>query len=291
MQSANVQAQQYHNLQGLQALRSQAAQAPQAALGEVVTQFESLFMQMMLKSMREATIEGGLFQSHQMETYRTMFDQQVALDLSRQGGLGMRDVLLRQLGGEPEQAQAGNVAQLADYRRSAHPTVPAAPEPVEGWQPGSPAEFVADVWDHAVNAAQKLGVEPLVLVAQSALETGWGKRVIKAVDGASSYNLFGIKASGDWSGKSARVSTLEYRDGIAAREQASFRVYDNLAESFEDYAKFLSSNGRYSQALAKAADGPEFVRELQSAGYATDPKYADKILGIVDQLRSAGTPH
>ena len=122
-----------------------------------------------------------------------------------------------------------------------------------------------------------------MLVAQSALETGWGRKVVQAVDGRSSFNLFGIKAGGGWNGESAAVNTLEYRDGIAALERASFRVYDSLRDSFDDYVDFLTSNPRYQQALEKVADARDFLRELQDAGYATDPDYADKIINIMDR--------
>ena len=125
-----------------------------------------------------------------------------------------------------------------------------------------------------------MGIDPAVLVAQSALETGWGKKVIQA-DQGSSFNLFGIKADGRWDGKAATVSTVEFRDGLAVLEKASFRAYDSLSGSFNDYVDFLKSNPRYQQALDKVSDNKEFLAELQDAGYATDPKYAEKILGIL----------
>ncbi len=140
------------------------------------------------------------------------------------------------------------------------------------------------MWDHAVAAGGKLGVDPAVLVAQSALETGWGKRVVQTGEGGSSYNLFGIKADSGWNGAAAAARSLEFRDGVAELQKSSFRVYDSLANSFDDYVNFLQSNPRYQQALAKVADNKQFLTELQEAGYATDPRYADKIMGIVRKI-------
>jgi len=302
MASASV----YHDLAGLGALRSQASKVPSEAIEEVASQFESIFVQMMLKSMRDASIEGGLFDSNQMETYQSMFDQQISLDLSQGNGLGLADVLVQELRGDRTPPDQHNLLPLASsaYRQAnqqiqntslpvqvAKPVTPedsgdvakAEPRSAEAsqWKPASPEAFIRDVWDSAVDAAKQIGLDPLVLVAQSALETGWGKRVIQAVDGGSSFNLFGIKAGWTWDGPSAAVNSLEYRDGTAALEKSSFRVYDSIAKSFEDYVNFLKSNPRYQQALDKVGDAGEFLSELQGAGYATDPNYAQKIMGIV----------
>jgi flagellar protein FlgJ len=160
----------------------------------------------------------------------------------------------------------------------------------------SPQEFVAAMLPMAEKAAEKIGVEARYLVAQAALETGWGKSIIRQRDGSSSYNLFGIKTHNSWDGESARVQTTEYRGGKAVKEAASFRAYDSYAQSFEDYVSFLQNNGRYQGAL-NATDNPErFVRELQRAGYATDPQYARKVAQIARKMSTyqtiaaAGTP-
>ena len=298
--SASVDA--YYDFQSLATLRTEAVQRPSAAVEEVAAQFESLFMQMMLKSMRDATISGGLFDSHQLDTYQGMFDQQVSLHLSRQGGLGLSDILVEQLEGtSAASSRAENndalqrVAGLlpADGRSAVNAHAALASPPAAGnppaidargsvdWQPATPEDFIRGVWDHAVSAAAKLGVQPRVLVAQSALETGWGRQVIQTRSGESSLNLFGIKAGADWGGESANVRTLEFQNGVAAMQKASFRVYDSIAGSFEDYVDLLTSNPRYEAALANAPDNGEFLRGLQDAGYATDPAYADKILDIL----------
>lgn len=296
-----VQGAAFYDFQGLAALRSQAAGKPAAATAEVAAQFEALFVQMMVKSMRDATISGGLFDSNQMDFYQGMFDQEVSLHLSRHGALGLSDILAEQLDEAPvasERAQSAAAlppgAALARARTvsaappaattvapAAVPAVARAPAPPT-WQPESPEAFIRGVWHHAAAAGAKIGLDPNVLVAQSALETGWGRKVIQAADGRSSFNLFGIKAGNGWAGEAASVNTVEYRDGLAAIQRASFRVYDSIASSFDDYVDFLTSNPRYQAALEKVGNGREFLRELQGAGYATDPAYAEKIIGILD---------
>lgn len=318
----------YTDFQGLSALRTEARNTPTEAVEEVASQFESLFVQMMLKSMRDATIEGGLFDSNQLDLYQQMFDQQVSLDISQRGGIGLAETLVTQMNGgpsgdkkqtrverqeSPQPIVSFNNTSVAIQRQvlglfsapangveAANDTVPARLIPpvvnIRGdvnvedavtikdkktpWLPESPEEFIRNVWDHAVSAAKQLGLDPAVLVAQSALETGWGKKVIQAGEG-SSFNLFGIKAGGSWEGDSATVKTVEFRDGLAALEKATFRVYDSLAGAFSDYVDFLKGNPRYQQALNSVTDSKGFLVELQNAGYATDPQYAEKILGIL----------
>lgn len=299
----------YHDFQGLSVLRAEAKNASSETVKEVATQFESLFTQMMLKSMRDATssLESGLFESDQMDTYQSMFDQQLSLDLSRHGALGLSDILVEQLGGgsqsptAEEPADKPLVSLLSRPANSVNPGLNlyafsgAAANDASAastgrhqqvddsaWKPDSPEAFIRGVWNHAVDAAKTLGLDPEVLVAQSALETGWGARVIPSING-SSFNLFGIKADNGWSGESASVNSLEINEGVAAMERAAFRVYDSIASSFEDYVSFLTSNPRYQQALTRVADSGDFLSELQQAGYATDPSYADKIMGIIGQ--------
>lgn len=150
----------------------------------------------------------------------------------------------------------------------------------------SPQEFVATMLPMAQAAAEKIGVDPRYLVAQAALETGWGKSIIRTRDGNSSHNLFGIKSHGSWEGESARVLTTEYKGGKAVKEAASFRAYDSYAQSFEDYVSFLQNNGRYEKALSSTENPERFVKELQQAGYATDPQYARKISQIARKMQT-----
>lgn len=147
-------------------------------------------------------------------------------------------------------------------------------------------EFVNAMLPMAKEAADRIGVDPRYLVAQAALETGWGKSVMRQPDGSSSHNLFGIKASANWKGDSARAITSEFRNGEMVKETAEFRSYASYRDSFHDLVNLLQSNSRY-QAVLKSADNPEqFVRELQKAGYATDPNYASKISNIARQMTS-----
>jgi flagellar protein FlgJ len=146
----------------------------------------------------------------------------------------------------------------------------------------SPEEFVDKLLPLATKVSEELGVDPRVLLAQAALETGWGKYMVRSADGANSNNLFNIKADTRWQGDSAQVSTLEYKNGVAQQEKAFFRSYNNYEDSFRDYADFLKSSPRYRLALDSAADPYDYVRQLQEAGYATDPEYAEKIKNIFD---------
>jgi flagellar protein FlgJ len=208
-----------------------------------------------------------------------MFDKQIAIDLAGRQGIGLASILERQLGGEASATPASAEAHAA----SATAQQSAAAPPVRDWRPADADAFIRDLWPHAQRASQSLGVPPEVLIAQAALETGWGRNVIRTPDGGSSLNLFGIKADSNWDGDRAIVPTLEYRGGIAQRENAAFRSYDSLSASMDDYTHFLQSSPRYRQALDNAADADGFLQELQGAGYATDPVYASKIAAILDR--------
>ncbi|WP_028300842.1 flagellar assembly peptidoglycan hydrolase FlgJ [Oceanospirillum beijerinckii] len=145
----------------------------------------------------------------------------------------------------------------------------------------SPEEFIRELYPAAERAAKELGVNPAVMLSQAALETGWGRYMIRDSSGKNSFNLFGIKADRRWEGEHAVVSTLEYRGGVAQRESAAFRAYDSYEDSLKDYASFLQSNPRYTNALRNANDPVAFTKGLQDAGYATDPAYAKKIQRIL----------
>jgi flagellar protein FlgJ len=271
----------------LQRIRKQGNTDQDAALEEVAKQFESILMQTMLKTMREANAvfeEGGMFNSSEMKFHRDMYDNQLALNLSSGKGIGIADALIRQLKqqyGEKTAAELNQnlgeldkTFQIKDYAKQVSAIgmkVPAA---------DSPASFVEQIAPYAKEAARELGVDPRVLIAQAALETGWGKHVIHDTRGDNSFNLFNIKADSRWQGDSVQVRTLEYRNGLPKPEVASFRRYESFGQSFADYVDFLQSNPRYKEAL-KATDNPEsYVQELQNAGYATDPSYAKKITDI-----------
>lgn len=304
----------YTDFQGLAKLRTEARTDSPKALREAARQFEALFLQQMLKSMREASMGEGLMENDQSKHYQSMYDQQLGIDLSKGRGLGLAETLMRQLGGQFPEAESdtpvamnGNHAsQLGgtDVRRAptGHERIAVQATPMTdvgtgrelrasdpgvhaGWE--SPQEFVQALRPHAERAAAALGTRPEVLIAQAALETGWGRAMPRHEDGSASHNLFGIKADSRWDGERVAVQTMEFRDGLMQRERASFRSYDTLAQGFEDYVSFMRDNPRYQQALETAGDGARYVRELQQAGYATDPDYADKIDAIMSGQRLA----
>ncbi len=274
----------YTDFQELGRLRQAARAESPETLHEVARQFEALFIQMMLKNMRAASLGDELFDSDQSEHYRDMFDSQLSLHLGQQGSFGLADLLVRQLGGDAGPAGTGKPVQTDMSPAQPEPLLEPRPDPLRA-AIGSPEEFVRILRPHAVEAAGQLGVEPEVLLAQAALETGWGRKMITRPDGSHSHNLFGIKADLRWPGERVTATTLEFEDGIAVRRQESFRAYDTFAASFSDYVEFLQSSPRYEAALSHGGDRRRFVEGLQQAGYATDPGYAAKINSIVsDEL-------
>lgn len=278
------------DFQQFTALRAEARGGGNAALREAANQFEAIFLQTMLKSMRDASMGDPIFgDSNASETYQDLFDKQMAMEISGGPGLGFADLLVRQLGGRQ---RAGGDADELGIGRELGRAMDQAPAPaigrrvpVEGsterplWQ--SPAEFVRKLWPYASRAADRLNVDPRALIAQAALETGWGKHVIADENGRSSLNLFGIKASGGWQGDAVSVRTIEYRGGAARPEVASFRAYPSLAAGFDDYARLLGSNPRYENVLNRGDDVAGYAEALQASGYATDPAYADKIKSLL----------
>lgn len=360
---------------------------------KVAQEFESLFLNQMMKSMRSANEvladKDSPFQSETTKQYQGMYDQQMAVSLSRDGGgLGLASVLERQLSKTAKTSHrpnpfaqvgqanspAGDMAakqdglkastklasvdsarddsKLLNQRRLALPgrfvdrvmagIVPDTQQPSVSQQPTiasqlsdsskttlakndwKPSQAFAVTADRQVNiqkaqdvsgrryaqpplaskssfssredfintmlpmakeAAERIGVDPRYLVAQAALETGWGKSVIQQQDGSSSHNLFGIKAHG-WKGGSARALTTEFVNGQPVKEVAKFRAYDSYADSFHDYVSFLQNNDRYQKALSSGGDSEKFMRGLQQAGYATDPQYARKITQIAQGMSS-----
>lgn len=337
-------------------------------LRKVAQEFEALFLNQMLKAMRSANevfAEGNFMNSNETKLYQDMHDQQLAISMSKDKGMGLADVLVRQLSqlkkgsARPNPFAETGVSEVAKTEARKRPAVdssrddsklinqrrlvlpgkltdrllagivpsasPADGQPLaqDDWAPAkvypapegkqletadafagrrlaqpplapgrsafnSPAEFVATMLPMAEEAAAKIGLDARYLVAQAALETGWGKSILRQADGSSSHNLFGIKAHG-WDGKSARALTTEYKGGQAVKEAASFRAYDSFRQSFHDYVDFLRDNGRYRTALSSTANPERFVQELQRAGYATDPNYARKVSQIARQMQTYQT--
>jgi flagellar protein FlgJ len=293
----------YTDFQGLSGLRAESGKNDPETLRKVAGQFEALFIQMMLKSMRDASLGEGLMDSEHVKTYQSLFDQQIALDLSKRSSLGLADMMVRQLSPKDSAVHAAQDEQQTIVGPPATPlpklVMPAArPQPADAvdtgslekakageWRPDTPESFVKQLWPHAQRAADELGTAPELLIAQAALETGWGQHMIRGQDGRNSFNLFGIKADAHWQGARALTETVEFRDGLMRRERAPFRAYNSLAESFSDYVSFLKANPRYQQALEQADNAPAFARALSEAGYATDPDYHGKIEQIMGSPR------
>jgi len=401
----------YADFKGLSSLKTAAGAHDPKAVREAARQFESLFTQMLLKSMRQASFGDSLTESKETEFYRDMFDQQLSVDLSKGHGIGLADMLVKQLaqaGATPSEAtpseatqgaavagaasgttsasaaagaagvvksgislttRAGSVARgtmyslpsaafsatgspdnargnsvgnnvghdlggnsgntlgngQGSYRGNSpgvypgdYPTdaarllrapslprgvamgvvddaasmAPAAPAAVPvaaattgdagtaSWPPTSREDFIRQVWPHAQAAARQLGVHPATLVAHAALETGWGQSVPAGSNGVPSYNLFGIKAGGQWSGAAVASRTVEFANGVASPRYEQFRAYASPADSFSDYTALLNGSPRYAAVKGTGSDVGAFAAALQRGGYATDPQYAAKLHAV-----------
>jgi len=353
------QSRNFLELDGLNAIRQQSketdSESKKAALQEAAQQFEAIFMQMLLKSMRKAqdVLESDSpFNSESSKSYRDMHDQQMAVDLSSNGALGLTDLIVRQLGGGDDSftprtvlRNDGNLEQIKRISKPAGlkvdstgvpsssdnsnpfsllsnssktnsntlssnnlssnntsentndsltriPFVPSrkANEAVNDSEKSvnistpsfaAPKDFVSALTEPAKAVQDKIGVPFQVVIAQAALETGWGQKIIKDQQGSSSNNLFNIKAGNSWAGEQIQKDTLEFELGAMVKKSAPFRAYQSLEESFNDYVEFLSGNDRYQDALQKPNNVEHFLQGLQKAGYATDPQYANKIMATL----------
>ncbi|RJG15573.1 flagellar assembly peptidoglycan hydrolase FlgJ [Massilia cavernae] len=304
--------------QGLGQLKQSARTGSPEALRTAATQFEAMFINMMLKSAREATPADGLMDNQQTKTFTTMLDQQLSQNLAKRG-VGLADVLIRQLSSQQVNAQAlaigaeqngqgantsldltslvpkqaphslhGKEQALSPFAtgtgaKASASAVPATPGITASGRVQSPhvRGFQEKLGSHADEASRTTGIPAKFMLGQAALETGWGKREIRNADGSSSHNLFGIKAGPGWKGKVATAVTTEYVDGVPRTKVEKFRAYDSYADSFKDYARLITNNPRYEKVLANATDASGFAQGLQRAGYATDPMYAAKLTRII----------
>ncbi|OZI18422.1 flagellar assembly peptidoglycan hydrolase FlgJ [Bordetella genomosp. 9] len=283
---------------------------------EVARQFEAVYIQMLLKQMRQATMKSGLLDSNESQMMQSMADQQLALQLANPG-IGLAQSLLKQMqanqpaAGQDGAAQDGAAQDGAQAMKpldlaartvtsgSSNPEIAAllrvlrrggasdrALAAAEG-APDHVVDFVAQMAPAAKAAERQSGVPARLIMGQAALESGWGQREIRYPDGRTSYNLFGIKAGDSWKGKTVNVLTTEYENGTPRKVTQAFRAYNSYEESFADYARLLGTNPRYD-AVADARDEIDAARRIQAAGYATDPRYADKLIGVMGQLQGAG---
>jgi peptidoglycan hydrolase FlgJ len=252
------------------ALRKSARADDPSALREVARQFESIFTKMMLDGMRKASFGDPLFGSDQGDMYQDMMDDQLAVEMSQGKGLGLADLLIKQLSHGANLKSADELATPGTER----------PLPVSD---AAKQQFIEKMLPQAQAAGRELGVDPRAIIAQAALETGWGTAQPADANGGSN-NLFGIKAGGSWQGASVASNTQEYTNGIAGEEVARFRAYDSTADGVKDYVSLLRDNPRYSAALNTGSDVHAFATALQRGGYATDPDYANKLVSVAEQM-------
>lgn len=317
--------------QHIDKLRNQARHDPQAGLRQAARQFEALFVNMMLKSMRDASPQQGLFDNEQSRFYTQMLDQQLAQNLAGQG-IGLADLIVQQLdqvmdaADQPDTAIGGTASLLASVTSGRQddpvPLVTLAQDhfkdlPSQLWHnpaqsiarptfsttsPASlaapfvsnssnqapaahpavsqPHAFVSEMLPHARRVARETDIPERFMIAQAALESGWGKRQIQYTDGRPSFNLFGIKAGKNWQGGVVETVTTEYIDGRPQKIKEAFRAYPSYEEAFRDYAHLLQTHPRYA-AVLKSRSATAFAWGLQQAGYATDPHYAEKLINII----------
>jgi peptidoglycan hydrolase FlgJ len=294
----------YNDLSGLNSIKEASrGENSDEALRAVAQQFESMYMNIIMKSMSDANKSlnpDSMFNSNESESWQDMHRQQTSLSMSQDGGMGLADVLFEQMKGQ-ERAKNNdhssmNLKTLAESERSIVAARQANTEKSEDplsfvnqWlkdapftsdrsktEFDTPQDFIKSLYPHAENAAKALGLEPKFLLAQAALETGWGQNMINDKNGAS-FNIFGIKADPSWQGDATKVTTHEFMQGKKVKIQDQFRSYDNWQQGFNDYVDFIKSNPRYQDAVANVSDAKAYFAELQKAGYATDPEYADKI--------------
>lgn len=262
----------------LNSLNALAGKDSRAALKETAKQFEALFMQELLKSMREASMKSGLMDNGGTELGGDLLDQQWSqLMTGMPGGLG--EMIERQLSQQVASSRsAGGEAATPAAPSVRAPSVGAAAATATPTQAG----FVAQHGQAALAVSRETGIPAAFMIGQAAHETGWGRSEIRAADGSNAHNLFGIKAGAGWKGKVAEITTTEYVDGVARKVTAKFRAYDSYADSFRDYARMLSQSPRYAQVMDNLHSSGAFAQQLQKAGYATDPQYASKLSRVIN---------
>ncbi|WP_322010968.1 flagellar assembly peptidoglycan hydrolase FlgJ [Paraburkholderia sp. J12] len=309
------------DVQGFDAMRAAASASPQQGVKMAAKQFDAVFTQMMLKSMREATPEDGPLDSRDSAQFTSMLDQQLSQQMSNKG-IGVANAMIKQLmrsmggqgadgaggtggigdalsglAGQGGGGSAGNLAMLNALGRAyGNASANGALTRGAGYGPNSdlvPAgnsgdasvdAFVGKLANAAQQASSSTGIPARFIIGQAALESGWGKREIKKADGSTSHNVFGIKATKDWVGKTVSTVTTEYVDGAPHRVVEKFRAYDSYEDAMADYAGMLKNNPRYASVINSSHSAEGFAQGMQRAGYATDPHYARKLISIMQQM-------
>jgi flagellar protein FlgJ len=307
---------------GLNGLKNAAKENSPEAIKGVAKQFEAIFMNMMLKSMREASPQDNPFDNEQSRTFTSMLDQQLSSNLASKG-LGLADVLTKQLskgnnpvtdtmeqavtdvqptsayGAQPNPIISNPLSQAANSKVVANPQDFKAPLEYKNTPTetslinnkvdtksltDSATEFKNRMAKHAAEASRTTGIPAHLMLGQAALESGWGKRELKGADGTPSNNLFGIKATGGWDGKVVEATTTEYIHGVKQKRIEKFRAYDSYADSFKDFANMMSNNPRYDKVMANLDSVNGYAQAMQNAGYATDPHYASKLASVIQKV-------
>lgn len=299
----------------LNRLKITAGTDPKTAIRQTAKEFETLFTQMLLKSMREAVPQSGLMSTHAESTYTSMLDSELSRRVAEGNGgkgVGLAELIVNQLTQqmqlttpptqptrrEPAPREPSVAARTVAVTQAIQASIERGPAPTPGAREPSGVgaatgrigkvsearqNFVTTMMTHAKVAERATGIKADFMVGQAALESAWGKQEIKHPDGRTSHNLFGIKATGDWTGKTASVMTTEYVNGIAKKQVEKFRAYDSYAEAFKDYARLMKDNPRYQTAVSQGQSAAGFAKSLQKAGYATDPNYAAKLTSVINQ--------
>ena len=283
------------------------------ALKEVAKKFEGMFVQQMLKSMRDASAafsSGDMFSSDEVKFHQEMLDQQMVINLTSGKGIGLATSMYQQMlkmqgNKSNNEASSENAEHHPAIKQNLLPSIkPLAnattlpPELISraatnndamsSKKTQTPEEFIAELMPFAEKAAAALNVKTDVILAQAALETGWGKHVLHDAQGNSSFNMFNIKKSSSWQGESVGVKSLEFKQGVAQQEHSSFKKYSDYLHSVTDYVELMKSP-RYQQALSAGKDSKKYAEALQRSGYATDPNYANKIKQLLasDTIKNA----
>lgn len=290
----------YLDFNQLKQLHSLSEKRPDQSLKEVARQFEALFLQMVMKNMRSAKLGEGILDSQQSEFYQELLDHQVIMNLVKQRSVGMADIIVKQLQGNtpldapndaikplPSMDKPGGMGQMnsPSGNQTIDPVIP--PEKnIESNRENptsisSPEDFFSQLWPLAEKTAAQWGLDTQALMAQAALETGFGRHIPQRDDGSSSFNVFGIKAGKSWQGPVVNRPTLEYQEGVLVSKRDGFRAYTDFAAAFNDYAHLIGATPRYRQALDNSRDPERYFTALQAAGYSSDPQYANKIMALL----------
>jgi len=287
--------------QSLNELKTKAGKDPAANIRPVARQVEGMFVQMMLKSMRETLPKDGMFSSDSTRLYTSMYDQQIAQQMTAGKGLGLADMIVKQTEAaqgiqpddKPQQVPMKfDLQTVTSYQNQAltqmvRKAIPKATSTSDEPLSGDSKDFLAQLSLPARLASEQSGVPHHLILAQAALESGWGQRQIRKENGDPSFNIFGVKATSSWKGPTTEITTTEYENGAAVKVKAKFRVYSSYLEALSDYVGLLSRNPRYT-AVTQAATAEQGAQALQNAGYATDPNYARKLTSMIQQLKSMG---